>query len=174
MVGELVNQNGGKVTIINPSFGEVHEPTHRVKRQHWKRLWRLPFGIYLTLSNCRTKLRLPSSDHECKQKFQIRRRDIKRRMYEEQQGICPHCGKHFEFQWMELHHILPWGRFPELRERKDNYLCLCHDCHKDIHMDPYLNIRLIEAKAKEYGIDLTTVYKTGAVESEQECAPNDE
>ena len=32
----------------------------------------------------------------------------------------------------------------------------------------------MKAKAEELGIDLKKRYKTGAVESEQECAPNDE
>ena len=51
---------------------------------------------------------------------------------------------------------------------------LCHKCHKEIHCNPYKNIAMMEAKAKELGYDLTERYKTGAVESEQECAPNDE
>jgi hypothetical protein len=32
----------------------------------------------------------------------------KREAYERQNGICPQCGEHFEFQEMDGDHILPW------------------------------------------------------------------
>lgn len=32
----------------------------------------------------------------------------KREMYDRQQGICPHCRKHFPIEWMEADHIVPW------------------------------------------------------------------
>ena len=67
--------------------------------------------------------------------------------------------KQFDISFMELHHVLPWSRFPELRAKKSNQLLLCHDCHKEIHCNPYLNIRLMEDKAKEFGIDLKERYK---------------
>lgn len=161
----------GQAALINAPLGEYREPTHRAKRQHWKKLWKLPFGIYLTLSNCRTKLRHGS--HDAKPNKVRMLWQVKQRMYKEQQGRCPHCGKQFEIGWMELHHVLAWSRFPELRHDQRNLLFLCHDCHKDIHIDPYLNIRLMEAKAEELGIDLKEYYSyrsTGAVESGQECA----
>ena len=53
-------------------------------------------------------------------------------------------------------------------------IMLCHKCHKEVHCNPWRNIELMKAKAEELRIDLTERYKTGAVESEQECAPNDE
>jgi len=162
---------GTEAANANPPFGEYREPSNRAKRQHWKKLWKLPFGIYLTLSNCRTKLR--HGGHDAKQNKVRQMWHVKQRMYEEQQGCCPHCGKQFEYQWMELHHVLSWARFPELRYDQRNLLFLCHDCHKEIHIDPYLNIRLMEAKAEELGIDLKEHYSysnTGAVESGQECA----
>ncbi len=34
--------------------------------------------------------------------------DIKRAKYEQQDGICPKCGKHFEIEEMEADHIKPW------------------------------------------------------------------
>jgi predicted HNH restriction endonuclease len=79
-----------------------------------------------------------------------------------------------DYDNMELHHILPLARFPELGQSIRNGILLCHRCHKEVHCNPYKNIRMMEAKAEELGIDLTERYKTGAVESEQECAPNDE
>ena len=74
---------------------------------------------------------------------------------------------------MELHHVLPLARFPELGQSIRNGIMLCHKCHKEVHCNPWRNIELMKAKAEELGIDLTERYKTGAVESEQECAPND-
>jgi len=32
----------------------------------------------------------------------------KREAYERQKGICPMCGKYFEFEQMEADHITPW------------------------------------------------------------------
>jgi hypothetical protein len=34
----------------------------------------------------------------------------------------------------------------------------CYRCHKNIHNDPYLNIRIMEQKAAELGIDLNEFY----------------
>ena len=168
VVGQLVNQEGGTVTIINPPFGEVREPAHRVHRKNWKRMWRLWPGMYLTLSSCRTKLRLTPSNHADKQHEVMKLAKMRRDMYEAQQGVCPHCGKQFDFKWMEMHHVLPWARFNELRYKRENMLLLCHDCHKDIHCDPYLNIRLMESKAKELGINLNEKYKTDESTTNQE------
>ena len=60
---------------------------------------------------------------------------------------------------MELHHILPWSKFGWLHDDKRNLLFICHDCHKRIHNNPYLNIRLMEAKAEELNVDIKEVYK---------------
>lgn len=62
---------------------------------------------------------------------------------------------------MENHHVLPWGRFPELREHEDNMILLCHRCHKEIHCNPWRNIELMKAKAKVLGINLEEYYNYG-------------
>ena len=112
--------------------------------------------MYFTLSSCRVKMRYET--HERSRKLANNQRDMKVKMYKKLQGVCPICGKHFDPQWMELHHVLPWHRFPELRGMKKNHMLLCHDCHKEIHCNPYLNIRLQEEKAKELGINLKKYY----------------
>ena len=38
---------------------------------------------------------------------------------------CQRCGK----QAWDLAHILPRGRFPELKHEEKNIVCLCRDCH---------------------------------------------
>ena len=35
---------------------------------------------------------------------------MKRKKYEEQGGVCPHCHKHFDITEMEGDHIVPWSR----------------------------------------------------------------
>ena len=66
--------------------------------------------------------------------------------------------KSFELDVMELHHILPWARFPEWRASSKNMILLCHRCHKEIHCNPWKNIEMMKAKADELGIDLKERY----------------
>ena len=156
VIGELVNQQGGQVTIINPPY----EQAPRQKRW-WKRSFRFMKGrFYITFSNCRVKKRPTSCDHECSQKLTDNMREIKGYRYKQQKGLCPECGKLFDIKEMELHHVLPWGRFPELRARKANMILLCHKCHKEIHCNPWKNIEMMKAKAEELGIDLKERYDT--------------
>ena len=148
------NQSGGQVTIINPPY----EQAPRQKRW-WKRSFRFMKGrFYITFSNCRVKKRPTSCDHECSQKLTDNMREIKGYRYKQQKGLCPECGKPFDIKEMELHHVLPWGRFPELRARKANMILLCHKCHKEIHCNPWKNIEMMKAKAEELGINLKDRY----------------
>ena len=148
------NQSGGQVTIINPPY----EQAPRQKRW-WKRSFRFMKGrFYITFSNCRVKKRPTSCDHECSQKLTDNMREIKGYRYKQQKGLCPECGQPFDIKEMELHHVLPWGRFPELRARKANMILLCHKCHKEVHCNPWRNIELMKAKAEELGIDLKERY----------------
>jgi hypothetical protein len=73
------------------------------------------------------------------------------------------AGGQSPYKEMELHHILPFARFPELGQSIRNGIMLCHRCHKEIHCNPYLNIKLMEAKAKEFGIDLNERYDIGSI-----------
>jgi hypothetical protein len=85
----------------------------------------------------------------------------KRKLYERQGGRCPHCGQPFEYEAMELHHVLPLARFPELGQSIRNGIMLCHKCHKEVHCNPWRNIELMKAKAEELGIDLKERYDYG-------------
>jgi hypothetical protein len=129
------------------------------QKQWWKRSFRLLRGrLYITISNCRVKKRPTSCDHECSPRLTDNLRDIKGQRYKQQHGICPECGKLFEMRDMELHHVLPWGRFPELRGRRANIALLCHPCHREIHCNPWKNIAMMQAKAQELGINLKERY----------------
>ena len=50
------------------------------------------------------------SDGTRKEKLNLRTfdDDEKREVYERQKGVCPVCGKHFEYEEMEGDHIVPW------------------------------------------------------------------
>lgn len=128
------------------------------KRHTWKKTIRILKGrLYITLSNCRVKKR-DVCGYNRAGKLADNLRDIKGKLYESNNHLCPHCKNEFDINEMELHHVLPWARYPELRATKKNVLLLCHYCHKEIHCNPFLNIRLMQDKAKELGIDLNDRY----------------
>ena len=161
VVGQLVNQEGGTVVIGNPPFSTSQPKPKR----WWKKSLRLFGGrIYLTFSNCRVKKR--PTDGYSVQKYSKECKKIwkgKQEAYDKQGGCCAVCGQHFDYRIMEGHHIFPWGRFPELRDNKANIVMLCHDCHKEIHCDPWKNIRMMKSYAQEMGIDLNERYETGNI-----------
>lgn len=142
--------------FINPPYEPANAPQR--KKRRWKRSFRILGRFYITLSNCRVKKRATSGDRDRTSSQRERMLHFKGKMYEEQGGICPECGKHFDINFFELHHVLPWSRFPELRSRRTNLLLLCHYCHKEIHCNPWKNIAMMKAKAAEFGIDLQERY----------------
>ena len=152
VVGQLVNQEGGTVVIGNPPFA-VEKP-----KRWWKKSIRFFGHWYVTFSNCRVKKRLPF--HQNTHKLSDNIREMKAYKYKQNGGKCPHCGREFDMQVMEMHHVVPWARFPEFRGKKANMILLCHDCHKEIHCNPWRNIELMKAKAEEFGIDLNERYDT--------------
>ena len=150
---EITNQSGGTVTIINPPF--------RSRPMAWRKGWAKKFKIgmlYFYISNCRMKKR-PIRDLMYEGNAMHHVVDNKKKLYDRQGGKCPHCGKPFEYEKMELHHILPISRFPELGQSIRNGVMLCHKCHKEIHCNPWKNIEMMKAKAEELGIDLKERYK---------------
>ncbi len=52
----------------------------------------------------------------------------KQRVYEKQEGICPHCKEHFELDRMEADHITPWSLGGKTEET--NCQMLCKDCNR--------------------------------------------
>ena len=53
--------------------------------------------------------------------------DDKRAAYEQQQGICPICKKHFDFEKMHADHITPWHSGG--KTVPENLQMLCRDCN---------------------------------------------
>ena len=54
--------------------------------------------------------------------------DIKREVYEKQQGICAKCGQFFEIEEMQGDHITPWSKGG--KTIADNCQMLCADCNR--------------------------------------------
>ena len=124
----------------------------------WKRSIKI-LGLFFTLSNVPVKKRNSRKvgdrdDIDITFRMKNLRRDVKAA----QGDRCPMCGEVSER--MELHHVLPVARFPELWNDRRNCVALCHDCHKEIHCNPWANIRMMQAKAAELGFDLGERYDT--------------
>ena len=54
--------------------------------------------------------------------------DIKNAVWEKQNHICPHCGKEFDFEFMEGDHITPWREGG--RTVIENCQMLCKECNR--------------------------------------------
>lgn len=54
--------------------------------------------------------------------------NVKREIYEKQNGICIKCGKHFEIEQMHADHITPWAKGG--RTVSTNCQILCADCNR--------------------------------------------
>lgn len=48
----------------------------------------------------------------------------RREAYERQDGVCPKCGKHFEFEEMDGDHILPWSKGGKTTSDNCQMLCI--------------------------------------------------
>jgi hypothetical protein len=142
--------------ILTPSGGG------KVWHEGWSRKLRVPFiGIYFYISNVRMKKR-KRRDLKYQGFFKDHLIENKKKLYERQHHCCPHCGKEFDYEEMELHHILPVARYPELHLSIRNSIMLCNRCHKEVHCNPWKNIAIMKAKAQELGIDLNERYELTA------------
>ena len=124
------------------------------RKKGWTKKWRV-FGLNFYVSNVRLKKRpLRGTMDVHHERYNMN----KRKLYERQCGLCPHCGKPFNYEELEFHHILPVSRFPEYALSIRNGIMLCHACHKEVHINPFLNAKMITDKANSLGIDLKEHY----------------
>ena len=140
-------------TTIN-NYGTVIINDQPPKRKTWKRSIRIG-KLYISFSNIKMRKCCDQRYFEDRHKM----KDLKRAIYNEHEGICPICGKHYEFDQVEAHHVLPLFKFPELREDKRNLEVLCVNCHKELHNNPWRMIEQMKAKAQELGINLEDRYE---------------
>ena len=138
--------------------------TDREGRRAWCLKWHLPLlNLAVCIAhrlNLRPQKRGSSWNERLRQKTNHMANCHKRKpkMYEEQGGCCPICGKPFKQSEMQLHHVLPLERYPELGSSRDNLLLVCPACHQEIHRNPFLNSRLMVERACRLGIDLSQRY----------------
>ena len=156
------NFEGGTVVITNPPFDYANAVPYKGLnakwRKNWSRKFRL-FGLYFYISTCRMKKRA-KRDLMYSDNVQDRCQENRQKLYERQEHRCPHCGQEIPFREMEMHHILPLSRFPELVKSIRNGIMLCHQCHKEVHCNPWKNILMMKQKAEEMGIDLGERYES--------------
>ena len=124
-------------------------------------------GMWIYISNRRMK---PRQRRDCNHTKRERRDEWKvwkLPIYERSGWKCEICGADIH-RGGQIHHVLPYGRFPELARDERNMMCLCNDCHREVHNNPYYNIRLQEEKALEYNINLKELYNYGKKLDERE------
>lgn len=121
-------------------------------------IYRLKIGCWrLVLANCRLKKMNPSGGRRT-QRYNEAITSFKRRRYKQNCGTCDLCGKPIDFDELQLHHILPFGEFPQYGTNPANMEIACDECHHALHMNPYENLRRMEQKARELGFDLREYY----------------
>lgn len=136
------------------------QPAEEKPKRWWKRSFQIWKGrFYITFSNCRVKKRPTSCNHDRTHRMGDIMREIKEYRYKQNDGLCPECGKPYDISVMELLHVLPWSRFPEMRARKANMVLLCHRCHKEVHCNPWKNIQMMQEKAAELNVNLKERYE---------------
>ena len=150
VVGQLVNQNGGQVTIINPPFA-----LEKKREKHFKKMWRIGgWRLYLTHN-----FRLKNSQTRDQDRNHNGILDAKREKWAKSDGHCEICGKKLEkFNRSQIHHVLAWWRFPQFETDQRNLMLLCPECHNHIHKDPFIQTRMIEEKCKELGVKVSDYY----------------
>ena len=150
VVGQLVNQNGGQVTIINPPFA-----LEKKREKHFKKMWRIGgWRLYLTQN-----FRLKNSQTRDQDRNHNGILDAKREKWAKSDGHCEICGKKLEkFNRSQIHHVLAWWRFPQFETDQRNLMLLCPECHNHIHKDPFIQTRMIEEKCKELGVNVSDYY----------------
>lgn len=91
-----------------------------------------------------------------------RLRELRNQRYRRTAGRCEACGTAHEKETMQMHHILPYGEFPRLAQKKWNLLLLCPRCHYIIHKNPVEQMAHMQRVAVAHGIDLASEYKAVA------------
>jgi hypothetical protein len=143
------------INITNSNVTINTTPNLPKREKHFKKMWKIGgWRLYLTHN-----FRLKNSQSRDQERNHNGIVDAKRIKWAKTDGHCEMCGVKIEkFNRGEIHHILPWWRFPQFETDQRNLLILCHDCHHNIHVNPFIECRMITAKAKELGINLKEYY----------------
>lgn len=89
------------------------------------------FGLYFYVSDVRMRRR-PDRDQRLRNKRKLLG-VIKRQLYTQQAGCCNRCGRRYDMDCLEMHHIVSVKDAPHLACTKRNIELLCHECHRSEH-----------------------------------------
>ena len=128
-MGEI--DNGGKIQTTTPQ-----------RKYHFYHVFRI-FGLNIYFTTLRLRRR-QSRDEWNPGKLSKKPSCVtKRLLYADTCGCCQYCGKQFPYKNIQLHHVLPWWKFPE----------------KILHTNPYREIEEMERVAGQLGINLQHYYR---------------
>jgi predicted HNH restriction endonuclease len=143
--------------VINNSNVVIntHHQNLQQKKRYFKKMWKIGgWRLYLTHN-----FRLRNSQTRDNERHLFDIIPIKEKMWGSTKGHCMMCGKEIgKFCHSQVHHILPYSRFPHLATNEINIVLLCRTCHEAIHTNPFLDSKLQTEKAKELGINLKDYY----------------
>ena len=91
-----------------------------------------PVNIYVTTS--RMKRRNKRDDLYRKNRRKILR--MKHQIWKRNGGRCEECGREFDEELLEVHHIVPVCERPDLICAQSNIHIVCPECHNRLHGRP--------------------------------------
>lgn len=144
-MGEIDNVGGGKIQPITSP------------KKHFYHVFRI-FGLNIYMTTLRLRRRQSRDERNPGRLSKKPSCVTKRILYAETCGCCQYCGKQFPYKNIQLHHVLPWWKFPEYDGDIRNSMLLCNDCHKTLHTNPYREIEEMERVAGQLGINLQHYY----------------
>lgn len=122
-------------------------------------IYRLKIGRWrLYLADCLMRKMNPSTARRHQAFYAEAMHSHKRRGFKQNGGTCDLCGRKISMEDIQMHHILPFAEFPQYGMNPQNLELTCDECHHAIHMNPYVNLRRMEQKAREFGFDLQEYY----------------
>lgn len=87
------------------------------------------FGKYIVFSNAPLRFRSLRDCMLMDQKFN----KVKSKILMTRGNSCQMCGIPYSGESLQMHHVKPVTKFPELRYDPQNILVVCKECHKQIH-----------------------------------------
>lgn len=140
--------------------------TRTAKKQHIYCVKICGWRFYI--SNYRLKKMNPAAVRRRQAFFSESIASCKKRRYKLNQGRCDLCGQPIRWDDVQIHHVLPYGEFPQYGLNPKNMEIACEECHHALHLNPYRNLERMEAKAREFGFDLREYFS----EKEQKAREN--
>lgn len=99
------------------------------------------FGWRFVIANC--PVRIKKNRNLVRQD---KRRRIKVEQFEAAGHRCEMCGAEIAYDEAQMHHILPVCIAPELAAEPSNMMCLCDECHRWLHANPFAYAAQIESR----------------------------